>query len=155
MQVHLLRHGAAENFASTDTDAMRKLTTAGRDQLWRALECARHAEIAPTVILTSPYARAIETAEIAAAVFHYRGNIVKTDALLPVASPEQVWDELRSRQNEEQILLAGHEPLMSQLVAYLLGAPPLQIDMQTATLVRIDIARFTGEPRGTLCWILP
>ncbi len=109
----------------------------------------------PSLILSSPYVRAIQTAEIAAAVAGYRGTIVRTDALVPSGSPTGVWDEIRARQNEPEILLAGHEPLMSQLAAYFLECPALQVNMRTATLVRIDMESFRGSPHGILKWLLP
>jgi len=111
--------------------------------------------MAPTLILSSPFARALETAQIAAEVAGYTGNIVQTEALEPNASPHLVWQEIRIRPDESQILLAGHKPLLSQLMAYLLNCPTLHVDMRKATLVRIDIDRFTGKPCGLLKWILP
>jgi phosphohistidine phosphatase len=154
MQVHLLRHGTAEDIQAGGSDFARKLTPAGREEVRHTIECARPA-MAPTLILTSPFARAMETAEIAAAVVSYTGNIVRTEALVPNASPDLVWQEIRSRPDESQILLAGHEPLLSQLTAYLLNCPTLQVDVRKATLVRIDIDRFAGKPCGVLKWFLP
>jgi phosphohistidine phosphatase len=155
MRIHLLRHGTAEEVPPAGSDAERKLTEAGREEIRRALEFARNAQAAPSLILSSPYVRAIETAEIAAAVLGYHGTIVRTDALVPFGSPERVWDEIRGRQDETEILMAGHEPLMSQLAAYLLDSPALQIDVRKATLLRIDVVGFTGSPHGVLRWMLP
>ena len=154
MQVHLLRHGTAEDIQAGSSDFARKLTPAGRDEVRYAIEGVRPA-ISPTLILSSPFARAVETAQIAAEVAGYTGNIVRTEALEPNASPHLVWQEIRSRPDELQILLAGHEPLLSQLTAYLLNCPTLHVDMRKATLVRIDIDRFEGKPYGLLKWFLP
>lgn len=154
MQVHLLRHGTAEEIPAGGSDSERKLTPEGREEVRRAIECACPA-MAPTLILSSPYARAVETAEIAAKVVGYAGNIVRTEALVPSASPHLVWQEIRGRPDESQILLAGHEPLLSQLTAYLLNCPALHVDMRKATLVRIDIDRLAGKPCGLLKWVLP
>jgi phosphohistidine phosphatase len=155
MRIHLLRHGTAEDARPSGSDAERKLTEAGRDEIRRAAECALKGGFMPSLILSSPYVRAIQTAEIAAAVAGYRGTIVRTDALVPSGSPTGVWDEIRARQNEPEILLAGHEPLMSQLAAYFLECPALQVNMRTATLVRIDMESFRGSPHGILKWLLP
>ena len=154
MQIHILRHGTAEDVKHGGSDAGRKLTAAGRDEVRRAIEHAR-AKISPSLILSSPFVRAIETAEIAAAVLGYKGNIVRIRALEPSASPHEVWQEIRNRQNETQILLAGHEPLLSQLASYLLAAPAMQIEMRKAMLLRIDIGRFGQDPQGILKWALP
>jgi phosphohistidine phosphatase len=155
MQVHLLRHGTAEDIEPGASDEQRRLTAAGRDEIRRASECARRARVAPTLILSSPYVRAVETAEIAAEALGYHSAIVRTELLIPSASPQRVWNEIRSRPDETQILLAAHEPLLSQLACYLLNAPGLQIEMRKATLVRIDLDRFAPDPRGILKWMVP
>ena len=171
MQVHILRHGTAEDIRAGGSDFERKLTPAGREEVRRAIACVRPA-MAPTLILSSPFARALETAQIAAEVAGYTGNIVRTEALEPNASPHLVWQVSASDATEEDIdrmtrqlrrpgpplpavLLAGHEPLLSQLMAYLLNCPTLHVDMRKATLVRIDIDRFAGKPCGLLRWVLP
>jgi len=155
MQVYLLRHGAAESAPPGGSDDERKLTAEGRDEVRRAVEGARRIRMAPTLILSSPLVRAGETAEIAATVLGYTGNILRTEALVPSASPQEVWDEIRSRQTEMQILLAGHEPLLSQLASYLLDSPALQVEMRKAAIVRIDLDRFASHPHGILKWMAP
>ena len=136
------------------SDAERKLTATGRDEVRRAAECANRARVVPTLILSSPYVRAVETAEIAAEVLGYRRAIMRTELLIPSASPQRVWNEIRGRPDETQILLAAHEPLLSQLASYLLNSPALQIEMRKATLVRIDLDRFAPDPRGILKWMV-
>jgi|SRR5579864_1375003 phosphohistidine phosphatase len=155
MQVHILRHGSAETPRPGAQDADRRLTQAGREQLRRVLERARVVQITPTLILSSPYIRAVETAEMAGKVFGYRGDIVRTEALVPSGSPAEVWAEIQGRRNEAQILMAGHEPLLSRVAAYLLNTPTLRLEMRKAMLVRIDVDHFVGQPQGVLQWILP
>jgi phosphohistidine phosphatase SixA len=91
---------------------------------------------------------------MAAGILRYTGALQQTDALLPESSPQKVWDELRSCQDEDAILLAGHEPLFSAATAYLLACPALQFAFRKGALVRIDMERLSGEPRGVLQWVL-
>src|SRR5439155_27186685 len=107
----------------------------------RVLEQAREAGMAPSLILSSPYLRAIETAEIAAEVLGYRGAIVRTQALVPEASPERVREEIGARQNEPAILLGGHQPLLGQRVEYLTKS---RIEMPPGTLARLDLDPYTS-----------
>jgi len=96
----------------------------------------------------------VETAEVAAAVLRYQGELVHTQALLPEASPFDAWEEIRSRKEEGAILLASHEPLMSSLAAFLLDSPALAVDMKKAALVRVDCDRPGPRPKGVLKWML-
>ena len=154
MQIYLLRHGIAEDAKPGQPDAERPLTDEGRDKLRRVLKRARAADLDPSLILSSPYRRAIETAAIAAEVLAYKGEVVRTRALVPEASPYDAWEEIRNRKNERAILLSSHEPLMSSLVAFLLDSPALRVEMKKAARVRIDCDRFGPKAAGVLKWML-
>ncbi len=154
MQIYVLRHGIAEDAHPGQSDADRALTGEGRDKLRRVLKRARTADVSPSVILSSPLKRAVETAQVAAEVLGYKDKIVQTQALVPNASPFDTWEEIRSRQGEKAVLMASHEPLTASLVAFLLDCPTLQVDMKKAALVRIDCDRFASKPHGVLKWIL-
>lgn len=154
MQIYLLRHGIAENAPHGKPDAERALTDEGREKLRRVLGRARAADVVPSLILSSPYRRAMETADVAVEVLGYQGKVVKTRALVPEASPFDTWEEIRKRPDESAILLASHEPLMSTLAAFLLASPALSVDMKKAALVRIDCDRLGPEPKGVLKWML-
>jgi phosphohistidine phosphatase len=148
MEIYLLRHGIAEDGYP---DAERALTAEGKDKLRKVL---KRAGARPSLIISSPYRRALETAQIAAEVLEYRGDVERAQALTPDGSAAGVWEEIRIRQNEDAILLASHEPLMSATAAFLLGAPGLHIDMKKAALVRVDVDRFGPQATGVLKWML-
>jgi len=154
VEVYILRHGIAELRRPGQPDAPRALTPDGKLKLGKILRRALKAEVAPSLILTSPYVRAVETADMAAQVLGYQGQVVRTPALVPGSSPPAVWAELRSRPDERVVLLSGHEPLLSATAAFLLNAPTLQIDLKKGALVRIDIGQVSAHPRGVLKWIL-
>ena len=154
MQIYLLRHGIAEDGIPGRPDSERALTSEGKDKLRRVLKRARAAAVDPSVILSSPYRRAVETAEVAVDVFDYKGKVVRTRALVPEASPAEAWDEIRSRKGETAILLASHEPLMSSMTAFLLNSPGMFVDMKKAALLRVDCETFGPEPRAVLKWML-
>ena len=154
MQIYLLRHGIAEDARPGQPDAARALTQEGKEKLRRVLRRAGAAGVRPASIVSSPLRRALETAVVAAEVLGYSGKIAEWRALLPEASPFDLWEEIRRRGEEPSILLAGHEPLMSAMTAYLLGCPALQVEMKKAALVRIDCERLAREPRGVLKWML-
>jgi len=154
MELYLLRHGIAEDHSATGRDADRGLTEEGREKLRRVLKRAASAGVEPSLMISSPYKRAVQTAEIAEAGFEYKSGVLQTNTLVPHGSPEKVWNELREHKDENAILMAGHEPLMSHLIAYLLASPALRIDMKKACIVRIDIGSVGAAPHGTLRWMI-
>ncbi len=80
MEVYILRHGIAEKTRAGGSDAERALTQEGRQKLRQVLRLARSAEVNPSLILTSPLVRAVQTAEVAAEIFSYQHEVVRTDA---------------------------------------------------------------------------
>lgn len=154
MELYLFRHGIAEDAKPGRPDADRALTDEGRKKAAEVVKTAARSGAEPSLMVSSPYKRAIETARIAVEGFGFKGDIVRTDTLVPHGSPEKVWAELRDYRDESAILLTGHEPLLSHLATYLLSAPGLRIEMKKAALVRIDVESFGPSPRGTLRWML-
>lgn len=154
MEIYLLRHGSAERGSAGTPDAERSLTEEGRYEVQRVIAAAKLAHACPSLILSSPYKRALQSAAIAADLLHYKDQVLTSDALAPDAGVRGVWEEIRTHRDEGCLLLAGHEPLLSASTAYLLGCPELQVDFAKAGLVRMDVENFGTEPRGTLKWML-
>jgi phosphohistidine phosphatase len=154
MEIYLLRHGIAEDRAPSGRDPDRRLTEEGRQKLRRVLERAHNAGVSPSLILSSPYKRAVETAEIAAHELGYEGKIVRIPSLTPDSSPPAVWNDIRAHRDESAILLAGHEPLFSATVAWMLGTTRAMVEFKKAGLVRIDVENPGVTPMGVLQWML-
>ena len=153
MRVYILRHGIAEEAARGGSDAARALTTEGKQKLRMVLERAREAGVRPSIILTSPLKRALQTAEIAAAVLGVKRELITSSALAPLSTPQRVWNEIRT-QHTDRVLIAGHEPLLSQVVGFLLRCPSLQLDLKKGALVSLDVETAETGPSGTLKWVL-
>ncbi len=154
MQLYILRHGIAEDQKPGGKDADRALTAEGKKKLRDVLRVAQKAGVSPGLILSSPYVRAVETAEIAMDVLDYKDSLLRIDALIPSSGPEPVWEEIRVHKSASELMLVGHEPLLSTLAGYLLAAPSLAVDLKKGGLVRIDIDSFGAQPRGVLKWML-
>jgi phosphohistidine phosphatase len=144
LELYLLRHGIAEDRAPSGRDADRALTEEGKGKLHKVLKRARKAGVSPTLILSSPLKRALETAEAAAEVLEYKSEIARSNALVPNSTPQNIWTEIRANRDEPSILIAGHEPLFSHTVAWLLGS----------TREMIEFSSIGAEPRGVLQWML-
>ena len=154
MEIYILRHGIAEDGQAGQPDAERSLTAEGKKKLRNVLRVAREAGVTPSLILTSPYRRAVQTAQLAAEILGYKGDLLRTKSLEPSSHPRLVWEEIRIHQDEAAVLLAGHEPLFSSLTAYLLGNPNLKVDFKKGAIASVEIDRFSAEPNGVLKWML-
>jgi phosphohistidine phosphatase len=154
MELYLFRHGIAEEASAGHPDSSRQLTEEGRKKTAAVAKMARLAGAEPSLILSSPYDRAVQTARVAADELGYKGEILQTRTLVPHGAPEPVWSDVRDHSEEQSILLAGHEPLLSCLTAWLLGAPALQVEVKKSAMIRIDFDSLRATPRGVLRWMI-
>lgn len=154
LEVYLLRHGIAEDCGPSGRDADRALTAEGRKKLRQVLQRAKKAGVKPELVLSSPYKRALATAELAVEVLGCSHGVMETAVLTPGSRPEQVWAEIRVHRQAGRIVLAGHEPLFSRLAAYLLDSPGLNVDFKKGAMMRIDFEGAGAAPRGVLKWFV-
>jgi phosphohistidine phosphatase len=155
MEIYLLRHGIAANDSPTGRDSDRTLTDEGRSKLRQVLKIVSDGGVRPELIISSPFVRARQTADIAKELLGYKDEIAFSDALVPEADPQDIWQEIRTvHKGSECILLASHEPLMGRCLGYLLGAPELLVDFKKGAIVRVDLESLGVHPRGILRWML-
>ena len=154
MEIYLLRHGIAEDARAGEPDSDRSLTAEGKKKLRSVLRVAAEAGVQPSLILTSPYRRALQTAQLAAEIFKYQGDLLRTRSLEPSSRPDAVWEEIRVHKDKPQILLAGHEPLFSGLTAFLIGCSDFQIDFKKGGLACVEVDKFASAPKGVLKWYI-
>jgi phosphohistidine phosphatase len=150
MELYLLRHGAAEQPSGSGKDSDRQLTPEGLHILRRGVKQARLAGLNPSLILSSPYVRAAQTAQVAARLLRYSGEILQSGSLTPNASPSDLWNELRLHSDHSSILAVTHEPLVSAAACWMLGSTRAMIQFAPGMMVRIDFENPGSEPRGML-----
>jgi phosphohistidine phosphatase len=154
MRLYLLRHGIAETSARSGRDADRVLTEEGREKVRNVVRRARAGGMWPTAILASPYARALETAQVAAKALGHDDEILTSNAFIPDASPEEAWEEIRTHKSQPEVLVASHQPLCGALTAFLLNSPALAVDFRKSALICIDLDGAGARPHGVLQWML-
>lgn len=119
MILTVIRHGMAEEHAEGDSD--RSLTKEGRDEVRQAATALAGTDPSPDLIVSSPYVRAVQTAELVAAAAGYGGAIRVSRALEPEAPPSGVRDLVEGFSERAHIVLVAHEPLLSGVCRLLLG----------------------------------
>ncbi len=153
MILYMLRHGIAADTSEDGRDESRELTDEGREKLSALLHRAAKGDVKPAVILTSPYKRALQTARLASKILGAPDPVV-TPLLVPHGSPRGLWNELRDYQDAGELLLASHDPLLTNTASYFLNAPGLQVEIKKGAMLAIEFAALRGEPRGILRWML-
>jgi len=147
MDIWLLRHAVAEERSATGRDADRELTADGLKRAERVAKGLAALEPGIAAVLSSPYRRARQTAEPAARALGL--EISQTRSLEPHRDPDEVLEELETH-SEGGVLLVGHEPHLSALLARLLGAGV------ALPLKKASVAWVEREGRlGTLRALLP
>lgn len=142
MNLYLLRHGIAVDPSVPDfaKDADRPLTPKGKRRLRQITGAMGVLKISFDVILSSPYVRAAETAEIVAKDLKRRKQLQLTDDLTPGGNPKSLIQQINDlRPRPKNVLLVGHEPYLSKLIALLTaGNTNLQIDLKKGSLCRLE-----------------
>lgn len=160
MRLSLLRHGIAVARGDPDyeDDSQRPLTAKGQRRMWRAAEGMLALGLSHDLILSSPYLRAKQTADIVAQVLKVPDGAHLSSTLAPDGNPRQLIEALHTDHRERQdILLVGHEPYLSRLISTLLiGSPNLTLVMKKGGLCALDVEtlRF-GRCASAVCLLTP
>jgi phosphohistidine phosphatase len=122
MEIYLLRHAiAVESEKFRGEDSRRPLTREGAKKMRRAAKGIRSLGLSFDLILTSPYLRARETADIVAHVCKLR-RVECSDFLTPGGDQRKLLGQLRELRSKKSVMLVGHEPHLGRLLATLIGA---------------------------------
>ncbi len=156
MKIYILRHGIAVDRGSPDyaQDSDRPLTPKGERELLKIAEAMEALELRFDVILSSPYVRARQTAEIVADIFDVRSKLEFSDNLTPSGSPKKLVNEINDKA-PKSILLVGHEPYLSQFVSLLVaGDSGLALTLKKGGLCKLSSESLTAGRCATLDWLL-
>ncbi len=152
MLLYILRHAEAE--ANIISDYERRLTLHGHEQA-RSMGrfCWEH-KIFPEIILTSPVVRAKQTAEEVVAVLK-KGELIESPWMACGMDPNVAFEELPAYKKFKGVMIVGHEPDLSCLIAMLLGLKnAASLDVKKASLTLIEVKNFSFGA-GVLKWSLP
>ena len=159
MNLYILRHGIAAEAgaASIHKDSERPLTDEGERKVRKVARAMQALEISLDLLLSSPYLRARQTAEIVADVFHARNKLELSDALTPGGDARTVIRRIAEGEPApKDVLLVGHEPYLSELISMLLsGNSDLPIVMKKAGLCKLSAESLHHRRCASLEWLLP
>ena len=111
MELYFLRHGIAAPRADWQgDDSQRPLTVQGREEVVRMAGFLARLAPALDAIVTSPYLRATETAEIVAQHLNLQDKVVADERLEPGFDAGRLGKLLKKFPEAKALLLVGHEP---------------------------------------------
>jgi phosphohistidine phosphatase len=154
LELYLIRHGlAAERGEDYPDDSKRPLTHDGIARLRKEAKALDSLDVAFDLILSSPLARARQTADVLAEAMKSKPPVATTDALTPAGSPAAVVQELARHMKKARLALVGHEPNMGELAAHLIGAK-VPLPFKKGAICRIDFSVFPPKGKGQLVWFV-
>jgi phosphohistidine phosphatase len=151
MRLFLLRHGDAEDRRVGLSDAERRLTPEGIEEMKQVARGMRELDLRPDAILSSPLVRARETAELAAAGLGLETLLRIEPHLASGARFDDFLRAVRGLPADSRVLLVGHEPDLSHVVSTLIGGG--RVRMRKAALACVEWS--PPQPgTGELRWLL-
>src|SRR6266480_2531501 len=109
MKLIIVRHAAAIERTADVPEEQRYLTPEGRAFFRKTARTMLKRGVEPSLILTSPLVRAVQTADILAEALSYIGSVVVTDELSPGFDPEALRRLLKTYQQVDELVIVGHE----------------------------------------------
>lgn len=157
MQLYIVRHGIAidREDPKCPADPDRFLTEEGIEKTKQVARGVAQLGVSADLLLSSPYVRAFQTAEIFANALDYsRQKIRKTDLLLPGGEPIQLLKELGKDKDLSVVFLFGHAPHLDDVIATALNSRHHITSLKKAGVALVEVKRLT-PPSGELLMLAP
>jgi phosphohistidine phosphatase len=154
MELYILRHGIAVERGTPGykKDSDRPLTPEGEEKVRQIADAMRGMDLKFDVILSSPYTRAEQTANIVAGELDE--EVSYSDYLVPGSNALELIGEINDEQ-PQRVLLVGHEPDLSSLISVLItGGSDAGIELKKGGLCKLTTDKLVFGRCATLNWLL-
>jgi len=155
MELYIVRHGIAvdREDPKCPADPERYLTDEGMEKTRQAAGGVAQIGAVPDLMLTSPYLRALQTAELFAAALEYpKQKIQKSDLLLPGVEPLLLFRELSRNKDLSTVYIFGHAPHLDDVIATAVGSKHHISALRKAGAALVELRRLV-PPSGELLWL--
>ena len=153
--LYLVRHAiAAERGDDYPDDSKRPLTGQGMSRFRKAARGLVEIGVEVDLILTSPFVRARQTADILSEQLRGNPPVVETNALVPGAAHADLIAELANHAKRSALALVGHEPGIGTTAARLVGARGA-FEFKKGGVCRIELSSLPPAGPGRLIWFVP
>ena len=155
MQLYLVRHGIAidREDPKSPAEAERYLTEEGIKKTREVARGVASIVEKPDLFLSSPYVRAMQTAELFAAAMNYPKQMRRiVRCLRPGNFGVLVVRELAKHKDVESVFCFGHASHVDEVIAAVLGSKRDGTALKKAGVACIELRRIV-PPSGTLVWL--
>ena len=155
MDLYIVRHGIAidREDPKCPPDPERYLTEEGMDKTRQVAKGIAALGITPDLLISSPYVRAMQTAEIFASALDYsKQKIRRTDLLLPGAESSALFRELAKDKQSSTVFLFGHAPHLDELIAAAFASKHPITSLKKAGVAVLRLKRIS-PPSAELLWL--
>jgi phosphohistidine phosphatase len=153
MRIYLVRHDESVNRVPGMPDAARYLSAQGRVSFREMARRFRETGALPTRMFTSPFVRAVQTAEILSETLRYDGEVAVAPQLSPGFDVEGLNAVLDVCPGEREIAFVGHEPDMGGILTRLLSLPQ-GYAMRKGAIAALDVPDSGNRVRADFAWLL-
>ncbi|HUL17557.1 MAG TPA: phosphohistidine phosphatase SixA [Terriglobales bacterium] len=153
--MYIVRHGIAidREDPKCPPDPERYLTEEGLKKTKEVAQGVAALGVKPDLFLSSPYVRAMQTAEIFSSVFKVSQlKIRRTDLLLPGSEVHFFYRDLAKYRSLETVFCFGHAPHLDELLSVGLGMKKDLSQLKKAGVAVLELSRIF-PPEGTLVWL--
>ncbi|HND49016.1 MAG TPA: phosphohistidine phosphatase SixA, partial [Anaerolineales bacterium] len=135
-------------------DSQRGLTDKGAKKMRLIAKGLRTLGVEFDLILSSPYLRAMQTAEILSEVFKKK-KFVLSDHLMPAGDPNLLIAEINEKHTVDSLAIVGHEPYLSTLVSLLTAdGAPVEMTFKKGGVCYLSTDDLHHTHKATLEWLL-
>ena len=155
MDLYIVRHGIAidREDPKCPPDPERYLTEEGMDKTRQVAKGIAALGITPDLLISSPYTRAMQTAEIFASALDYsKQKIRRTDLLLPGAESSALFRELAKDKQSASVFLFGHAPHLDELIAAAFASKHHLTSLKKAGVAALKLKRIS-PPSAEFLWL--
>ena len=145
--IFILRHGKAEDLteSETKTDFDRKLTEDGKTKTKKLSLFFNKLEENIDLVLSSPYIRAKETAEIFVSNLDPKPELKIVDFLSSGVSSKEISKGLADYFSHNKILIVGHAPDLEIFLGRLIGAENIMLKKGALAKVSLSGINLSGD----------
>ena len=156
MNLYLMRHAEAADLGAegATSDADRPLTEKGQGQAQLMGRLLRRLDVKLELVLTSPFARARETADLLIEEYGGHVDILDDETFVPDGAESDMWATI-ARTSRSRVLAVGHLPSIGDLAAALMGSRAAQpLHFHKASLAALVTDDGHRRPHATLEWMV-